>query len=428
MIREIFLEYRESGVLTTAYQVTLASEDGLWGIRRLTDYATIIPTDAPTGTSSTGVYTYTYNFDADTVYQVSWKIIAKNGEEPRYFVDQIGPFPQDNDIRAVADVRGTFVQGEESVMFLSVSNMDGDAVEAESINYIIRDSSGNTVLASTPIKINTGVYVADWQVPDTTPVGKYDVLWFYTVNGEARQELQEIIISAKNTSTFAALYDQRVQEFRLSLSLMLGYASRIPVYREPAQKSRDLQTFEFTFPRWNQSAGAKIYRNNKIVTSGIEINYAKGTVKFDYPLTKFDKVDASYNFRWFSDDKIDRFLSNSIDLYNLWTPVSRTTLISIGETQTPVIMYGALVDALRSLIMDLQFVETQLVFGGADAAAKAAATFESLKKNYEDTWNKALDQKKLGPYKGLTRMVTVPTFALPGSRSRWFRYMFSGSS
>jgi hypothetical protein len=91
-------------------------------------------------------------------------------------------------------------------------------------------------------------------------------------------------------------------------------------------------------------------------------------------------------------------------------------------------MYGAAVDAIRGFILAMQFQEIQLILGNADAASRVSGTLETLKKNYEEWWFKALDQKKLGPYKGLTRMSVTPEFALPGGRSRWFRYLFSGGS
>ena len=46
----------------------------------------------------------------------------------------------------------------------------------------------------------------------------------------------------------------------------------------------------------------------------------------------------------------------------------------------------------------------------------------------EEDLNKMYEQKKFGPYVGLTRMVVVPEYTLPGGRSRWFRYMFTGSN
>ena len=209
---------------------------------------------------------------------------------------------------------------------------------------------------------------------------------------------------------------------------MIYYTQAIPVYKEPAKKSRDNKTYAFTFPRWNQSPDCRVWLNDEIVTSEVAIDFNKGQVTFNQTLTEYDRVEAGYYFRWFSDDQLDRFLSNSLHILNSYPAVTNFNLLNLDERWIPAVLYGAAVDALRYLMLSLQFQEPQLVFGGPDGAAKAYANFDSLKKNYEGTWTKLLEVKKLGPYKGLTRMVTVSAFSLPGGRSRWFRYLFSEGS
>jgi hypothetical protein len=84
--------------------------------------------------------------------------------------------------------------------------------------------------------------------------------------------------------------------------------------------------------------------------------------------------------------------------------------------------------AIRNLMMRLLTLEAKLVFGGPEAAREMFSNLETLKKNYEEQAKEQLDKKKLGPYKGLTRMITTPSYTLPGGRSRWFRSLFSGGS
>ena len=74
----------------------------------------------------------------------------------------------------------------------------------------------------------------------------------------------------------------------------------------------------------------------------------------------------------------------------------------------------------------MQFQEPKEVFGGADAAKDAAGSFESLKQNYEKSFENLLEQKKFGSYRGLTHIVSTPEFTLPGGRSRLVRYMLGG--
>ena len=164
------------------------------------------------------------------------------------------------------------------------------------------------------------------------------------------------------------------------------------------------------------------------VTDGITINYFKGYIVFDQPLTPYDVVTADYTFRWYSDEELDTFLSNAIARYNTTTPWTNQNWNNL-----PPNWYGTVLDlaasyAIRNLMMRLLTTEAKLVFGGPEAAKQMFSDLETLKKNYEEQAKEELDNKKLGPYRGLTRMLITETYSLPGGRSRWFRYLFSGGS
>jgi hypothetical protein len=91
----------------------------------------------------------------------------------------------------------------------------------------------------------------------------------------------------------------------------------------------------------------------------------------------------------------------------------------------PALLYGAVKDALRNLLMCLNWQQPAQVFGGTEQAQKAFSNFETLKQNYEKDWEKLVEQKKFGPYPK-TLCVVTPEYTLPGGRSRWFRYLFKG--
>jgi hypothetical protein len=416
----------EDNILTNAYSVVLGSEDSTYGIKLLD--GTIIAADSTAvDNPSTGKYSYQFSALPQTVYFVSWKIIAENGDDPQYAVEQIGPF-QDPliGIRGSTDIRGRFEPNKTGTIFLRVSNFEGRGVNAEEMLVDILDSTGATVITGTPDNPGDGVYAWDWEVPDDQANGEYFAQWIYSIDGTTYSDFQKLIVSDKADGSI--LYSGRVVEMRQALSAMITYAQAIPVYREPAKSSRDRKTFEFTFPRWNPSAGVRVYRNDIIVKSGYTIDHFNGKVVFDVPLTVYDRVEVGYNFRWYSDEQLDRFLSNATHLYNLTTPVTSMNLVSLNEMWIGVVLYGAAVDAIRNLMLSLQFQEPQLVFGGAERADKVFTNLEGLKKNYEETWKYALEQKKLGPYKGLTRFMSSPQFSIPGGRSRMFRYMFSSGT
>lgn len=333
-------------------------------------------------------------------------------------------------IRAVADYRGTFLQGKLTTLQLKITNLQGSAVDPESISVAIYsdDNPSTAVSSGTPEKIIQGFYIYDWQIDSDEDVGPYTATWTYEIDGTEYTVTQGILVIAdEDNAVVPSPYSERIAAIRASLDYHLGKVQSIPVYGEQGNICDDNRTVKFTFPRWNQNHQTRIYRNGKVVTSGITINYFKGEVVFDEPLhEKFDTVNADYNFRWFSDEELDRFLSNGIHLWNAHPPHRNRTLTTLEEKYIPAVLYGAAIDALRRIILDLQIQEPKEVFGGPEMAEKAANAFETLKKNYEGTWKMLIEAKAKGPYKGLTRIISVPEYTLPGGRSRWFRYMLGG--
>jgi len=330
-----------------------------------------------------------------------------------------------SEIRATASFRGSFRQGGTADLLLKVTDFDGTPVDPSSIECTITSgaplndpSTSYTIVvnASNPFLIETGYYVYSWAIASDQTIGTYYATWEYIVDGETKYEYQqlEVVESASNAAP-SSFYTERLILFREALEYHLSCAQAIPVYFEQAKPSRDNTKFEFTFDSWNQSPGVKIYRNEKIINSDAEVDYFNGTVTFDTSLMPQESVNADYNFKWFDDDELTRFLVNSLNTINTFPPHTGYTLDSIPDRYTPALLYGAAKDALRQLMMCLQFQQPQQVFGGSEAAQKAFSNFETLKQNYEKDWEKLVEQKKLGPYPK-TLCVVTPEYTLPGGR------------
>jgi len=334
------------------------------------------------------------------------------------------------DIQAVTDYRGSLVQGTTTTLKLRLTNFQGDAESPESLTIQIFDEDGVAVLSSTgaPEQITKGFFIWDWEVSATQPIGPYDVIWTYEIDNDVFEVTQGvIIISDGDDPDLTSPYSQRIADIRSAFEIYLGCTQAIPVVDEQGIICDDQKTVRFNFPRWNQNRGMRIFRNQKRVTGGIKVNYAKGEVEFITPLhDKYDSVNASYSMRWFSDEELDRFLLNSVHKMNNYPPQTPYGLQTVPDKYLPVVMYGAAVDALRTLIMCLQYQEPKEVFGGMEQAKEAASVFETLKQNYEKDAQDLLEVKKLFPYKGLTRVISTPEYTLPGGRSRWFRYLMGG--
>jgi len=342
-----------------------------------------------------------------------------------------------SEIRSVASFRGKFRQGGIADLLLKITDFDGTPkdpsliectiegpMETTSVDMVVTTTGPTVVDTSSPFLIETGYYVYSWDIAPDQSVGTYSVTWEYIVEGETKYEYQTVTVEESATNALpSSFYTERLILFREALEYHLLCAQSIPIYFEQARPSRDNTTFQFSFPNWNQSPGVKIYRNENIVNEGVEVDYFTGSVTFDNELLPQETVNADYNFKWFDEESLTRFLVNALQTVNSFAPHSGFNLDDVPDRYVPVVLYGAAKDALRQLMMCVNFQQPAQIFGGPENAQKAFANFETLKQNYSKDWEKILEQKKFGPYPK-TLMVVTPEFTLPGGRSRWFRMLF----
>jgi hypothetical protein len=336
-----------------------------------------------------------------------------------------------SEIRAAASYRGSFKQGGIADLLLKITDFDGTPIDPTLIEVLIEgpiespsEDAPDIVDTSSPFQIETGYYVYSWDIADDQSLGDYRITWTYVADSEEKTEIQTVTVVEKfSTALPSSFYTERLIAFREALEYHISCAQNIPIYFEQAKPSRDNQTFEFSFANWNQSPGVKIYRNENIINEDAEVDYFKGKVTFDTSLMPQETVNADYNFKWFSEDELTRFLVNALQVVNSFPPMSGYTLDDVPDRYVPVVLYKATADALRQLMLCLNFQQPAQVFGGTEEAQKAMANFETLKQNYEKDVEKILEQKKYGPYPK-TLMVVTPEYTLPGGRSRWFRYLF----
>ena len=423
MLRKVFIDLKQNGIAVNASQVLLSSEDGTFGLKNIKE--TDDPSDdeivAADGTAplnpSTGRYEYEFSVIIGEIYIVSWEIIANAGENPTYKTETIGPFYSvEAGQMASSQFKGKFQRGKKATFLLKITTLAGLPINAESISIQILTEKGVavTLADSTPHNVSTGFYIYDWKILATQDVGTYYAVWDYVVDDIDRSEVQQFAVSAITSNQ--VFYGGRALDFRIALEHHLLCAQNIPVYFEQSRASGDNKKYEFSFGNWNQSPGIKIYRNQGLITSGYRIDYFRGTITFESVLLNQDIINVDYNFQWFTDDDLNRFLGNAVQTVNAYTPNSEYFLETIPDRFIPTVLYGATKDALRQLMFCLNFQEPAQIFGGQENAQKAIANFETLKKNYESDWENLLEQKKYGPYPK-TRAVVTPEYTLPGGRS-----------
>ncbi|KKK64537.1 hypothetical protein LCGC14_2983180, partial [marine sediment metagenome] len=240
-------------------------------------------------------------------------------------------------IRSVATYRGSFKQGSIADLLIKITDFDGTPVDPSSIQVTIygpieAPSTDNETIVdtSTPFQITDGYYVYSWDIDGDQTLGTYDVTWTYVVDTTTQYEYQSVVVvESQANATPSSSYTQRLIDFREALGYHISCAQSIPIYFEQAKLSRDSTSYEFAFRNWNQSPGVKIYRNENIVNSGVEVNYFTGKITFDTALLPQEIVNADYNFQWFSEEELDRFLVNALNTVNMYPPHSGYTLDNI---------------------------------------------------------------------------------------------------
>ena len=323
------------------------------------------------------------------------------------------------EISASTNIKGLFVPGTIGTLIIRIVNLDGSPLTPDTISVTLRKTDTNEViLTEYPDKVDAGFFVKEWNIPISQPIGDYQATWMYTVDTDTYLEVQDLIVSQNASTAPSGVYSDQALALIRALEHYIRCPQSIPVYSEQAKPTKDRTIYFYTFKNWNQTRGTTIYRNNKILTSDdYEINYFTGEVIFKDVQTQYDKVEADYNFRWFTDSDLFIFICNAISSLNTYPPVSPSFSINrLPGMWIPSVLSKAATDALRQFMLCIQFQETQQIFGGSERAQQVFSNMETLKKNYEGQYIKEFENKKFGAYpKGVA--VATSEYTLPGGRS-----------
>ncbi len=316
--------------------------------------------------------------------------------------------------------KGSFIAGTTGLFFLTFSDINGVLFNPSDIDMTILDSDGATVdTIDNADWLELGEYVTEWRIPVDQDPGLYTLRVDYTlvqIGGSSTEFFTETF-SVQETD--AAVLAPEVIIYRKLLETLVGYTQRIPVFHEIGRLNEALTTASFSFPRWNQPAGARVFVNGNLITSGFVVDYLRGEIVFSSVLSQYDEIQASYTFRWFTDDELDTFITLAVDVFNQYAPHTVYNIATLERNYARAgvtVAHQAAVFVLRRMMFDLHMQEPAKVFGGMERADKLMGSLNNLKQNIEEDLTKLYKEKAKGPYLGLTKTVTVPEFTLPGGR------------
>lgn len=314
-----------------------------------------------------------------------------------------------------------FTQGSTALLSAQFSMQSGAPVNVPDATVTIIGAGGDEILEPSPMggPIIEGFYYYDYVIPNSLPTGNYVVRYSGTVLGVAAVTTDSMVVLPAGSP--AAGLTIRQVELIAALEIYLKCAQAIPVYREKPRISYDKTVAQFAWPKWNLTNVA-VFKNGELIQDGYSINFDTGTITFESPLHETDDVFGSYNFRWFSDIELLRFLKDALGQMNIQAPGTTFTLDTVPEPFVSVLMLGGSKNAIKALLGCLIFQEPATVFGSR--AEQAMSQLQSLKENNEKEFETEKVQVKRAQYPKIAAVVQ-PEYTLPGGRSRWFRYLYS---
>lgn len=225
--------------------------------------------------------------------------------------------------------------------------------------------------------------------------------------------------------SFTTVYNDLISDFKYTI---VYQAQNIPVYNEIllGNSTTAPQIFNSAFRNWNIRPRVEIKLNQVITESGFSIDYSNGQVIFDEPLEYNDQVEASYTFKCISDDQVQSYFKQASAIWRISPPSGGPlTIYAADTTIRSVLFIGAAQFAFNDLIFSLALQERRIIFDNRswDEAWKSSIEiFKSLRDFYKDQWKILIEAKKVR-LPQIASIVT-PEYALPGGRSRFFRYLY----
>lgn len=318
----------------------------------------------------------------------------------------------------------TFAQGQLATFTAQfVTTPAGMPVNVPDATLEIFGTGGASVFGPVPmVLVVTGLYYYDWTIPNSFPVDTYTARFTGTVLGTPTANTIYVNIVLPGGASSQTAGQARAVA---ALERYVHCVQRIPVEAELGRVRASRDEVFFNWQRWNLT-NPIIQLNDNIIESGYTIDYDNGILRFDSPLHSTDKVDATYNFRFFSNEDMVGFLSDALNMINLEPSGSNYTLDQLPDQVIGPLLSGAAANVLKSMMFCLMFQKPSTVFGGMDRAKEIFANMETLKQNHQKVFDDAKRKVKISNWPRIAANVS-PEFTLPGGRSRWFRYLFSSN-
>lgn len=205
---------------------------------------------------------------------------------------------------------------------------------------------------------------------------------------------------------------------------LLSEVMEVTVDRELGRIENE-NTVSFTWNNWSTVEEPKIYLNDELLTDGYIIDRQKGVVVFENPLrtgNPTDRVEADYKHGVFSQAQLINFMEISMAEFNAQPRQTNFNIKNAPAYAQAAVILGGAYYAICAILMGLINQQSRVRWGDEQTWDKVQGILTTLKENYKTSVTKIYESKKIRLAQ--TAAIVTPEYTLPGSRSRFFRYLY----
>lgn len=265
----------------------------------------------------------------------------------------------------------------------------------------------------------------------STTVGytiKIDCFTGYDTNFDDQQEIQlriDVDDTDGNAMRQVRLEYRTVRRDQLdAFSDLLSEVTEISVYKEPGRLDSTGTIVNFTYKNWSPTFTPVVYKNSIIITSGYTINKLEGKITFSSALRHaeiVDLIEVDYKFSVFSESELISFMYAGLAYFNAAPRHTSYALSGAPASAQAAVLYGGAYNAINAVLWGFLNQQSRVKWGETEWK-DLASILQSMRDSYKAEMDKILEFKKLR-LPGISAVVGAE-YSLPGSRSRFFRYLY----
>lgn len=290
-------------------------------------------------------------------YEIKWVIKQTESAPPEVQKQRFSIIKKTNPFEALSNTAGVaYYPGQilgPDQLYINLLNERNNPFDPYSITYAVFDrTTGLEILVgspmNTPVKVSTGKYYANFQIPNGAKVGDYVIRWtFYeSASSAARSVAQEFAVIGHGTET-NSIYAEPERNLIRRLRFLLRDNNPDRNYRfVPPDHQRVIQNFTETF-----------------------------------------------GFMW-TDEELYEYLILAVDALNMYPPIESYTLMNLPNYLQTIVVVKAGAFALDALAINWMHDEFDYSIAGVSLQIEKSSKYQGMSEKLSQEYQTALDRYK----------------------------------